>query len=101
MTAPAMTKNDEIRIEREKAWIGDAVLALFARSWVLNERGHMDGDCFTHLTSNDFLSTFGNPTAIEAQIGTIYREDGLAAAFSWIESTLIPKFRQQWAKRGK
>lgn len=96
-----MNKNEEIRIEREKAWIGDAVLALFARSWVLGERGCMDGDWFTRLTSNDFLSTFGNPTSIEAQIGMIYREQGLTAAFSWIEATLIPKFRQQMAKRPK
>lgn len=95
-----MKKDDEIRIEREKAWIGDAVLALFARSWVLEERGRMDGEWFTQLTSNGFLSTFGPPTEVEARIGEIYREDGLAAAFLWMEAELLPKFRQRMAKRG-
>lgn len=95
-----MTKKDAlIREERECAWIGDAVLALFARQWVLTERRSMDGQWFTRLTSNDFLSAFGNPTSVEAGIGRIYREQGLAAAFTWIEETLIPPFRKQMAKR--
>lgn len=94
-----MKKDDLIRIEREKAWIGDAVLALFARGWVLAERGSMDGEWFTQMTSNDFLSTFGKPTEIEARIGEIYREEGLDAAFAWMESELVPKFRRRMAKR--
>jgi dsRNA-specific ribonuclease len=95
-----MKREDEVRIEREKAWIGDAVLALFARSWVLEERGRMDGEWFTRLTSNEFLSTFGPPTEVEARIGAIYREEGLAAAFAWMETELLPKFRRLMAKRG-
>lgn len=95
---PGMTK-DEIKEQRESAWIGDAVLALYARNWVLGERHKMDGEWFTALTSNDFLSQFGQPTAVEAKIGEIYRAEGLSGAFEWIESQLIPKFRQRMAKR--
>lgn len=94
-----MNKTEEIRIEREFAWIGDAVLALFARSWVLRERGTMDGEWFTRLTSNDFLSAFGPPTAVEAKIGRIYREKGLEEAFAWIDAEFVPLFRKQMAKR--
>lgn len=95
----AMKKDDEIREERERAWIGDAVLALFARSWVLKERGSMDGEWFTRLTSNGFLSAFGQPTRVEAKIGQIYREQGLEAAFVWMEGELIPLFKKQMANR--
>lgn len=95
----AMKKDDEIRAERESAWIGDAVLALFARSWVLRERGAMDGEWFTRMTSNDFLSAFGQPTRVEANIGRIYREEGLEAAFAWMDAELVPLFRKQMAKR--
>lgn len=94
-----MNKTDEIRQEREAAWIGDAVLALFARSWVLRERGAMDGEWFTRLTSNGFLSAFGPPTSVEARIGRLYREQGLDAAFAWIEAEFIPLLRRQMAKR--
>ena len=37
----------------------------------------MDGEWFTRLTSNDFLSAFGNPTRVEASIGKLYQEGGL------------------------
>jgi hypothetical protein len=95
MTAPP----DPVRDEREHAWIGDAVLALFARQWVLRERGSMDGEWFTHLTSNDFLGCFGQPTRVEAGIGRLYREHGLEAAFAWIERELLPLFHRQMAGR--
>ena len=88
---------DTLRLEREAAWIGDAVLALFARQFVLRERRAMDGEWFTRLTSNEFLSAFGNPTRVEAGIGRIYQEGGLEAAFAWMESHLIPLFRKQVA----
>lgn len=94
-----MKKEDEIRQERESAWIGDAVLALFARSWVLKERGVMDGEWFTRMTSNDFLRAFGAPTAVEAKIGRLYREGGLEAAFEWMDAELVPLLRRQMAKR--
>jgi dsRNA-specific ribonuclease len=92
-------KDDDLRREREAAWIGDAVLALFARQFVLRERDSMDGEWFTRLTSNDFLSAFGNPTRVEASIGKIYLESGLEAAFAWMEANLIPLFRKQSANK--
>jgi len=88
-------KADELRHEREEAWVGDAVLALFARQYVLRERRAMDGEWFTRLTSNDFLSAFGKPTRVEASIGKIYQEHGLAAAFEWMDAHLIPLFQKQ------
>ena len=96
-----MTRNEALRIEREAAWIGDAVLALFAREFVLRERGCMDGVWFTHLTSNEFLSSFGNPTSVEAKICEIYRAEGLAAAHAYIETDFLPIFRKQIAKKIK
>ena len=92
-------KDEEIKEERESAWVGDAVLALFAREWVLRERNSMDGEWFTRLTSNDFLSAFGNPTRVEASIGKVYREQGLAAAFNFIETEMVPLFRKRIAKK--
>jgi len=92
-------KDEELKTEREAAWVGDAVLALFARQFVLRERKSMDGEWFTRLTSNDFLSAFGNPTRVEALIGRLYQEKGLDAAFSWIEGELVPMFRKQIAKK--
>jgi dsRNA-specific ribonuclease len=92
-------KTDDLRQERETAWIGDAVLALFARQFVLRERDSMDGEWFTRLTSNEFLSAFGNPTRVEASIGKIYLEGGLDAAFEWMDANLIPLFRKQVANK--
>ncbi len=94
-----MTRNEALKIEREAAWIGDAVLALYAREFVLRERGCMDGVWFTHLTSNEFLSAFGNPTSVEAIIGNIYRADGLAVAHAYIENEFVPLFRKQIVKK--
>ena len=88
-------KDEELRHEREAAWVGDAVLALFARQYVLRERSAMDREWFTRLTSNDFLSAFGNPTRVEASIGRLYQEGGLDAAFIWMDENLIPLFRKQ------
>lgn len=93
------SKDDAIREERELAWLGDAALALFAREFVLRERKAMDGEWFTRLTSNDFLSAFGAPTSVEARIGRMYKEQGLAAAFAWMDAELVPLFRKQIAKR--
>lgn len=93
-------KEEELREVRENAWVGDAVLALFARQFVLKERNTMDGEWFTRLTSNEFLSAFGNPTKVEASIGILYLEGGLDAAFAWMNAELVPLFRKQIAKRG-
>jgi dsRNA-specific ribonuclease len=86
---------------RQKAWIGDAVLSLYARQWILREKGRMDGELHTRFTSNDFLATIGNPTGLEAQIGVIYEAEGLEAAFGWIERELMPTFRAQLRKSGR
>lgn len=93
------SKDEEIRLERANAWIGDAVLALFARQFVLRERNVMDGEWFTRMTSNEFLSAFGNPTRVEASIGKLFLEGGLDAAFAWMEGNLVPLFRKQIAKQ--
>ncbi|MBX3740556.1 MAG: hypothetical protein KF712_06170 [Akkermansiaceae bacterium] len=93
------SKDEEIRLERANAWIGDAVLALFARQFVLRERNMMDGEWFTRMTSNEFLSAFGNPTRVEASIGKLFLEGGLEAAFAWMDAELVPLFRRQIAKR--
>jgi len=36
---------------------------------------------------------------VEASIGKLYLEDGLGAAFAWMDTELIPLFRKQIAKR--
>ena len=83
-------------VVRAKAWIGDAVLALYVREWILSfNHGHMDGEIFKELTSNQFLRLTGNATAVEAQIGQAYESGGLQAAFSWIHTHLRPKMEQK------
>lgn len=86
---------DQLTRQREEAWVGDAVLALFVREWILREQGALDGDKFTRFTSNDFLRAIGNPTRVEAEIGQVYRKSGLQAAFDHIEKVLLPVFAQQ------
>ena len=90
-------KHDEAQLtrEREEAWVGDAVLALFVREWILRVDGSLAGDKFTRFTSNDFLRAIGNPTRVEAEIGQIYKRDGLEAAFAHIEEQLLPVFVRQ------
>lgn len=84
---------------RNAAWIGDAVLSLYVRAWILREHGAMDGERLTAFSSNQFLSAFGNPTEVEAEIGHIYERDGLAAAFADIEARLLPVFLAQEKRR--
>lgn len=91
--------DDPIRLEREQAWIGDAVLGLFARQWILRTYGSMDSELFAGLTSNQFLACFGNPTAVEAEIGKIYQTSGLDAAFAHMETELLPLFQRQQKNR--
>jgi dsRNA-specific ribonuclease len=88
-------KNGEKRREQELAWIGDTVLDLYARTWILENHGSLSGEMLRRMTSNQFLACFGNPTAVEAKIGTVYREEGLEPAFAWIEAELIPLFKKQ------
>jgi hypothetical protein len=84
---------------QQEAWLGDAVLTLFARSRILAGGGGLDAALASRMTSNQFLSAFGEPTEMEARLGRIYQEKGLAAAFLWIETEWMPLFTRQEEKR--
>jgi len=75
------------------------VLALYTRRWILARTGGMDGEMQTRFTSNQFLANRGNPTEVEAEIGRIFENEGLEAAFGWIEKHLLPLFERQESKR--
>jgi dsRNA-specific ribonuclease len=94
-----MKPADPVQREREEAWIGDAVLALYSRLYIMDKTSRMDAAMFTAMTSNSFLATIGQPTAIEARIGRCYRDSGLTAAFTLIETELLPRFLLQQANR--
>ena len=88
--------------KREKAWIGDAVLALYAREWILRQADIEVGEratVFKDMTSNHFLSALGQPTQMEADIGLVYEKDGLEKAFAFIEERFLPVFRKQRRNR--
>jgi len=90
--------------KRTKAWIGDAVLALFAREWILKQTDisvKQRADVFIQMTSNQFLASLGEPTAMEAEIGVVYESEGLQAAFDFIEGKFLPVFIKQQDKRKK
>ena len=93
-------KDEAYRREQELAWIGDTILDLFARTWILKEKGAVCGETQRRMTSNQFLACLGNPTSVEAKIGRLYREEGMQAAFAWIEAELLPLFKKQEKKRG-
>lgn len=93
-----MKPADAVSQEREDAWIGDAVLALFARRWILANARRMDAMLFTAMTSNQFLSTLSNPTRLESRIGRRFTEHGLEAAFAFIEAEVLPQFLAQTKK---
>ncbi|MCC5839423.1 MAG: hypothetical protein JJT96_04790 [Opitutales bacterium] len=85
--------------EKDDAWIGDAILALFARRYILAHAPTADRvKMFTHMTCNQFLSGIGEPTRVEAAIGRVYIEEGLEAAFAHIEANLLPLFQKQWTR---
>ncbi|MBK1791401.1 ribonuclease III domain-containing protein [Persicirhabdus sediminis] len=108
MSAPKK-QDPELTKEREEAWIGDGVLAIYVREYILREFNKLDGEMFVRFTSNDFLRVKGNPTSVEAEIGRIYKADGLQAGFDWIETNLLPIFimqeknyqKKQSMKRGR
>ena len=95
----ALLEPNDLGLVREQAWIGDAVLALYARRWILaKEPKNADRtDLFKKMTSNQFLTAFGEPTRVEARIGRIYEADGEAAAFNYIEETILPLYRKHRA----
>ena len=59
----------------------------------------MDGPRYHRMASNQFLSAFGEPTAVEAELGRVFQERGLEAAFDWIEKSWMPLFDRQEANR--
>jgi dsRNA-specific ribonuclease len=87
--------NSNIKQEQEAAWIGDAVLGLFIREWIMKNKGALDGEQFTRFTSNDSLASIGNPTSVEAGIGDIYSRDDLDAAFKHIETNILPHLERR------
>ncbi|MDQ8182732.1 hypothetical protein QEH57_18825 [Pelagicoccus sp. SDUM812005] len=92
---------DDEQVKRTKAWVGDAVLALFAREWILRQTDIPLGEraaVFKAMTCNQFLSSFGQPTQVEADIGVVYETRGLQAAFEYMEERLLPVFKKQRRK---
>ena len=96
-----MRKEERLELTLKDAWIGDAVLSLFARRKILAEDGLIDSDKFVRMTSNRFLSAIGEASEVEAEIGRIYSREGLEAAFAWIEKQLVPHFARQEANHLK
>lgn len=97
-----MNKREEIARLREDAWLGDAVLSLYARGYLL-EQEHTDNaartEAYHNMTSNHFLACLGEPTAVEAQIGRLYKRDGLEAAFQWLDEQVKPIYEKQESNR--
>ena len=84
-----MDKATEERL-RAEAWVGDAILALYVREWILAEEGAINGKLFVEFTSNDFLRRTGNATGVEAEIGRTFKAGGLEAAYAW------PRMEERW-----
>ena len=85
------------------AWIGDSILGLYMRTLLLENNfslGAERGELFKFITSNQFLSSFGKPTEVEADIGRVYLEKGLKEAFVYIEERLMPVLLKQLKNRG-
>lgn len=82
---------DAREIEKAEAWLGDAVLALLVRDWLIGTLGSTDGDLQGLITSNQFLSRFGHPTAVEAALGRLWRDHGYAAAESEFRTKFLPE----------
>lgn len=94
-------KQNRLSEAKNQAWIGDAVLSLYSREWILRDGNTTDGERQRAMSSNQFLTNFGNPTEVEARIGRIYQSEGLQAAFGWIETHMVPTFVAQEKRRMK
>jgi dsRNA-specific ribonuclease len=53
------------------------------------------------MTSNQFLSTIKEPSGLEAEIGKVYQDSGLDAAFAFIDESVLPAFERQERNRRK
>jgi len=76
-------------------------LALFAREWILKQKdipAKSRADVFIQMTSNQFLTSLGEPTLMEAEIGVVYETEGLQAAFNYIEGKFLPLFMKRRTK---
>ncbi len=85
------------------AWVGDSVLGLYMRMLLLKngfKSGAERGELFKHITSNQFLSSFGKPTEVEAEIGQVYMMSGLEEAFSHIRRIISPVLFKQLKNKG-
>jgi hypothetical protein len=91
----------EVEALRKEAWIGDAVLELYARRLVLAQTGERDVARKVRLVRNAFLSHLGQPTRVEAEIGRRFNQEGLDAAFAWIAEHLHPLFLKQESNQRK
>ena len=91
---------DPVKLEREQAWVGDAVLGLYARSWLLRQ-GRFDALEYSEFTCNQSLAALGSPTSIEAGIGRLYETEGLEAAFAWIEQHILPLHEKRIAAKSR
>ncbi len=80
------------------AWVGTPC-CVYARHNILIKTGVVDDATCARMTSNRFLTAIGEPSEVEAQIGRVFQATGLAAAFSWIEQNLVPRFERQEANR--
>lgn len=94
ITVTPAEKIEDIQLRKE-AWVGDAILALYVREWILEQYGEIDGPLFIEFTSNDFLRRTGRPTAVEAAIGRAYKEGGVEAGFAWIEENLRTRMEER------
>ena len=76
-------------------------MALFAREWILKQKdipAKSRADVFIQMTSNQFLTSLGEPTLMEAEIGVVYETEGLQAAFNYIEGKFLPLFMKRRTK---
>jgi len=96
-----MAKRDRRERILQEAWLGDAVLCLYARQRILREDGCIEAARCERMTSNQFLSAVGEASEVEAELGRVFHNEGLDAAFAWIERTLMPVFEKQELKRQK
>jgi 23S rRNA maturation mini-RNase III len=94
-----MAKTSRRQQVLKEAWLGDAVLCLYARQRILSEDGRIEAAKCTRMTSNQFLSAVGEASEVEAELGRVYSMEGLEAAFAWIERKLLPVFERQESKR--
>ena len=80
------------------AWLGDAILALYTREWLLEAplpKGCDPQQVFPLVTSNQFLSGIEEPTRFEARIGKAYKNGGLAEAVAILDAELKPRLHKQ------